>query len=118
MPVTMEFNDDNRVIAHRDAASGRLLWSAASGFAPSSRIEVRHDAADASGGPPAAGAGGIRSGAALRAALGELPPRQPRRGLVNPAAASAQRYDGSAAAMVGPVSSCAELRRRLGMALR
>ncbi len=117
MPVTMEFNDDNRVIAHRDAASGRLLWSRATGFAPASRIEVRHDAADASGGPLAAGAGPIRSAAQFRRALGVPEPRQPRRVHQPPAAPVQMRHDGPASAS-GPVRSADELRARLGMARR
>ncbi len=114
MPVTLEFNDDNKVVSHHDA-SGRLLWNAASGVAPQQRIETRHDAVDGPGGLPAAGAGGIRSGAQFRRALGVPEPRQPRGRTVNPVE---QRYDSPAAAMVGPVRSAAELRRRLGMAAR
>ncbi len=116
MTVHYEFRDDGRIAFVRDA-SGKVLQDTFGGGAKPSRVETRHDAVDASGRPLAAGAGGIRSNAALRAALGEFPPRQPRRAVVNPAAGQA-RYDGPATAVHGLVRSCAELRARLGMSRR
>ncbi len=116
MPVTYEFRPDGRIAFVRDAG-GKVLQDTFGGGAKPSRIETRHDAADASGRPLAAGAGTIRSAAALRRALGELPPRQPRRVLVNPAAVQL-RHDALATAPVGPVRSSTELRARLGMTRR
>lgn len=117
MPVTYEFNDGGKVIAHRDAASGRLLWSLAGGFAPQQRIETRHDAADVAGGHPAGGAAPIRSAAALRRALGEPERLVPRRVVVNPVQPLPQvRYDAPAAvaALPGAIKSSAEFRAALG----
>ena len=117
MTVHYEFRDDGRIAFVRDAA-GKVLQDTFNAAAkPSSRTSMRYDAADSRGGHPGGGAGVIRSSAALRAALGEYPTRRPRGRTVNPVAA-VQRYDGPAAAVVGPVRSADELRQRLGMARR